>query len=197
MSNNPAIVIALVSFFSAIGVTLGFRLIMENFVAGLILRSAKSVKPGRRMKVLIPPLVLKGDVIIVGPLRTSLMEVGDGEHLPSIRTGRLIKLPNTMLVNNPIIAYGETITDEVIAQVKLPVHRLDDVIAKMHEAIRENSHKPVEVGLYQKDDHLIIHGVFDVTTPLVTDERTRVLKSFLEKIGDRVISGEVAAGSRL
>ncbi len=183
MTINTALLAVILSFVTALNLTFAFRILGENFIAGLIMRSVKGIKPGRRIKLLGSTPIIKGEVISVGPIRTSLMEIGDGEHLPSIRTGRIVKLPNTILINTPIVLYGDVIVDEVIAQLKWPCSDLDGAMADMQDAIVENKHKPVEVGLFQRDGHLIIHGVFEVGTPIIADERTKILKSFLKKLG--------------
>ncbi|MGH7422736.1 MAG: hypothetical protein ACREJ1_03550, partial [Candidatus Methylomirabilales bacterium] len=116
---------SLISVFSvliaATGISLVFKDYLASLVGGLILRQIRQVKPGVRIKVLImPAITLKGDVISVGALRTTLHEVGDGERLPSVRTGRIVKVPNFTLVNSPLVIYDEQISDEVIAYETRP-----------------------------------------------------------------------------
>jgi hypothetical protein len=117
----------------------------------------------------------------IGILRTTVMEVGDGERLPSVRTGRLIKIPNYMLINNPVMVYGDTIIDEAVAYVPRPYPDTQLLIDSMKDAIVNNGHGLIEVGLYQKDDRLIIHGVFEVKTSEMGDERSKILRDFLIK----------------
>jgi hypothetical protein len=175
--------------FSAIGLTFIFKTFLENLVAGLIVRGSGSLKKDVRVKIVTSPYVIKGDLVSVGPIRTTLVEVGDGEHLPSIRTGRLVKVPNTMLVSNPIVLYGETIVDEVIAEVKLEGVRVDSTIGAMRRAIEAQGHKVREVAIYQKGDHLVVHGVFESQTRSATDERGRVLREFLTKLNAEELAG--------
>ncbi|MSQ12117.1 MAG: mechanosensitive ion channel family protein [Dehalococcoidia bacterium] len=182
MNSTPLLISTLVIALSAVGVTFLFRTFTENLISGLIVRVAKGVRPGTRVKILAQPQVLKGDVVRVGPLRTTLLEVGDGEHLPSMLTGRLIKVPNTMLVGNAIMIYGDTIVDEVIAEVRLDGPQVDDAIAAMRQAIEEHKHKTKEVRIYQRGDRLVVHGVFEVQTSSTADERGKVLKSFLARL---------------
>jgi hypothetical protein len=115
----------------------------------------------------------------VGLLRTTVMEVGDGERLPSVRTGRLIKVPNYMLINNPVMIYGDTIIDEVISYIPRPFPDSQLLIDSMRDAIINNGHGLIEVGLYQKEDKLVIHGVFEVKTSEMADVRSKILKDFL------------------
>jgi hypothetical protein len=51
-----------------------------------------------------------------------MMEVGDSERLPSINAGRLIKVPNYMLINNPVMIYGDTTTEEVVSYLYASPH---------------------------------------------------------------------------
>ena len=177
---------SLISVFSvliaATGISLVFKDYLASLVGGIILRRIRQVKPGVRIKVLImPAITLKGDVISVGALRTTLHEVGDGERLPSVRTGRIVKVPNFTLVNSPLVIYDEQISDEVIAYETRPFPHLDTLEEDMRAAITKDGHEVIEVGFYQKEDRLIIHGIFTVHTHGVGDVRGRILKAFLER----------------
>jgi len=163
-----------------LGVSVVFKDYVASLIAGMVLRYVKHIKNGGRIKIITNP-VIKGDVLDVGLLRTTLMEVGDGERLPSVRTGRQVKVPNFMLMNSPVVVYGDTITDEVVAYLKPPLPNLDMVIKAIKDVIAIGGHKVIEVGLYQKEDHLVVHGIFEATTKEMTDERSKILKDFLEK----------------
>ena len=168
---------------SAVGFTFLFQTVVQNFISCLIIRSSGNIKPNTRLKILIAPQVIKGDVVCIGPVRTTLIEVGDGEHLPSMRTGRLIKVPNTMLVSSAVIVYKDTIVDEVIGEVKLlPDLRIDDIIQAMRQAVRDRGHEPMEVGIYQRGENIVVHGFFQVGTAASADERGKILKDFLELV---------------
>ena len=168
---------------SAVGFTFLFQTVVQNFISCLIIRSSGNIKPNTRLKILTSPQVIKGDVVRVGPVRTTLIEVGDGEHLPSMRTGRLITVPNTMLVGSAVIVYSDTIVDEVIAEVKfLPDLRIDDIIQAMRQAVLDRGHAPMEVGIYQRGENIVVHGFFQVGTASSADERGKILKDFLELV---------------
>ncbi|HZX61241.1 MAG TPA: hypothetical protein VFF51_05810 [Candidatus Methylomirabilis sp.] len=176
----------LISTFSvliaATGISLVFKDYLASLLGGFILRRIRQVKAGVRVKVLVAPAVtIKGDVISVGAIRTTLHEVGDGERLPSIRTGRIVKLPNFALVNNPLIIYGDQISDEVIAYEPRPFTHLETVDEDMRAAIAKDGQEVVDVGLYQREDRLIIHGIFKVQTHEAGDVRGRILVAFLER----------------
>jgi len=51
----------------------------------------------------------------------------------------------------------------------------------------------VDVGLYQREDRLIIHGIFKVQTHEAGDVRGRILVSFLERRQARAAVAEPAS----
>ena len=171
--------------------TFGLSVVLKDFVssiiAGFIIRRVRHVKSGRRIKIM-GGHTIKGDVVSVGPIRTTLAEVGDGEHLPSIRTGRLIKVPNSTVIDNPVLIYGDDIIDEVLAWVNVNTADVDSEIRTMKEAITSLGHELVEVGLFQKEDKLIVHGVFKVRTAEIADERTKILSEFLKKRRESILA---------
>jgi small-conductance mechanosensitive channel len=168
--------------FSSMGISFVFKDYIADLLATFVIKKTKDIKPGVRIKVTgLGAGTTKGDIMDIGVLRTTVMEVGDGERLPSVRTGRLIKIPNYMLINNPVMVYGDTIIDETVAYVNRPYPDTQLLIDSMKDAIVSNGHGLIEVGLYQKDDRLIIHGVFEVKTSEMGDERSKILRDFLIK----------------
>lgn len=179
---NQTLIPILSILIAATGISLVFKDYLASLLGGFILRRIRQVKAGVRIKILITPAItIKGDVISVGAIRTSLHEVGDGERLPSVRTGRMLKVPNFTLVNSPLVIYGEQITDEVVAYESPPFTHLDTIEEDMRTAITKEGHDVIEVGFYQKDDRLIIHGIFRVRTQEAGDVRGRILRAFLER----------------
>jgi len=176
---DTSLLIAVVS-----ALALGFALVLKDYIAsliaGMVFRFVGHIKRGRRVKILTVPTI-KGDVLDVGPIRTSLMEVGDGERLPSVQTGRIVKVPNFMLLNNPVLIYGDTIIDEVVAYTNRPNSDLTSVIGHMKDAIASQGHKVIEVGLYQKEDRLVVHGIFESNPKDLTDVRSNILREFLDR----------------
>jgi hypothetical protein len=167
---------------AATGISLVFKDYLASLVGGVILRRIRQVKPGTRIKVFVAPTItIKGDVISVGAIRTSLNEVGDGERLPSVRTGRIVKVPNFTIVNSPLVIYGEQITDEVVAYESPPFTHLDTVEEDMRAAISKDGQEAIDVGFYQREDQLIIHGIFKVRTHEANDVRGRILRTFLKR----------------
>ena len=171
----------LLSVFSSLGLSFVFKDYVADLLATIVIKKTKDIKVGNRIKISSGGAVTKGDIMDIGVLRTTVMEVGDGERLPSVRTGRLIKVPNYMLINNPVMIYGDTIIDEVISYIPRPYPDTQLLVDSMKLAIINNGHGLIEVGLYQKDDRLVIHGVFEVKTSEMGDERSKILKEFLTR----------------
>lgn len=168
--------------FSSMGISFVFKDFIADFVASLVIKKNKDLKVGNRIKITSGGSVTKGDIMAIGHIRTTVMEVGDGERLPSVRTGRLIKVPNYMLISSPVMIYGDTIIDEVISYVPRPFPDSQELVDCMKDAIVASGHGLIEVGLFQsKDDKLVVHGVFEVKTSEMADQRSRILKEFLAR----------------
>lgn len=174
-------ILPLLSIFSSLGMSFVFKDYLADLLATMVIKRTRDIKIGNRIKISAGGSVTKGDIMEIGILRTTVMEVGDGERLPSVRTGRLIKVPNYMLINNPVMIYGDTIIDEVVSYVPRPYPDSQLLTDSMKQAIINNGHGLIEVGLYQKEDRLVIHGVFEVKTSQMGDERSKILKEFLTR----------------
>ena len=174
-------ILPLLSIFSSLGMSFVFKDYLADLLATMVIKRTRDIKIGNRIKISAGGSVTKGDIMEIGILRTTVMEVGDGERLPSVRTGRLIKVPNYMLINNPVMIYGDTIIDEVVSYVPRPYPDAQLLTDSMKQAIINNGHGLIEVGLYQKEDRLVIHGVFEVKTSQMGDERSKILKEFLTR----------------
>lgn len=187
-------ILPLLSVFSSLGMSFVFKDYIADLLATVVIRKIKDIKAGTRIKISSGGAVTKGDIMEIGILRTTLMEVGDGERLPSVRTGRLIKVPNYMLISNPVMIYGDTIIDEVISYIPRPYPDSQLLEDSMRQAIINSGHGLIEVGLYQKDDRLVIHGVFEVRTSEMGDERSKILKEFLMR--SKQIAGDTIEASK-
>src|SRR5919205_1795937 len=132
------------ALFSSAGISLVFKDYIADLVATMVIRKTKDIRVGNRIKISSGGSTTKGDIMEIGVLRTTVMEVGDGERLPSVRTGRLIKVPNYMLINNPVMIYGDTIIDEVVAYVPRPYPDSQLLEDSMRQAIVNNGHGLIE-----------------------------------------------------
>lgn len=162
---------------------LGFSMIARDYLAsllgGIVIRKVKRISPGTRVKILASPLI-KGDVVKVGWLRTTLVEVGDGERLPSVQTGRVLLVPNSMLVNSPVLVYGRKVVDQVVAYVE-GGSEPEKVVQCMKEAMREKGVKIKEVDLYQKEGSLMVYGIYETEPSYMADVRSEITKLFINK----------------
>jgi small-conductance mechanosensitive channel len=193
-------ILPLLSIFSSLGMSFVFKDYIADLIATIVIKKTRDIKIGNRIKISSGGAVTKGDIMDIGLIRTTIMEVGDGERLPSVRTGRLIKVPNYMLINNPVMIYGDTIIDEVVSYIPRPYPDSQLLVDSMKLAIINNGHGLIEVGLYQKEDRLVIHGVFEVKTSEMGDERSKILKEFLTRSrqigGDAVQAANSAQGQK-
>ncbi|MCP8318770.1 MAG: mechanosensitive ion channel family protein [Candidatus Methylarchaceae archaeon HK01B] len=170
----------LATILGALGFSLAFKDYTASLMAGLIFKRVKQIKSGTRVKILSSPIV-KGDILEIGWFRTTLNEVGNGERLPSVKTGRISKIPNFLLFSNAVLIYGESIIDEVVAYIKGDSTQFDkSLIENMARAIEEEGNKVIAVSLYQKENNLIVHGIFESNTQKVFDARSNILARYLE-----------------
>jgi len=170
----------LITLVSALGVSFVLKDYVASAIAGVIFRRVRHIRPNTRIKVMTNPMI-KGDVVEIGWFRTTLKEVGDGERLPSVHTGRILKIPNFFLFNNPVVIYGETITDEVVAYIDATVFD-PKCVDLMREAIEKEGHKVVEVGVFQKENYFIVHGIFESDISEMVDVRSKILLNFFKKV---------------
>ncbi|GIU70907.1 MAG: hypothetical protein KatS3mg003_1285 [Candidatus Nitrosocaldaceae archaeon] len=162
-----------------LGFSLAFKDYIASLIAGFVFRRVKHIKPGTRIKILINP-VIKGDIIDIGWLRTTLEEVGDGDRLPSINTGRMIKIPNFVLFNNPVMIYDKYVIDEVIVNLKNPIENSHILLSNMQRAIEHFGYQVVDVNITQNNDKAIIHGIFKTDTKNMANIRKKILEKYLE-----------------
>ncbi|HDN01993.1 MAG TPA: mechanosensitive ion channel [Candidatus Bathyarchaeota archaeon] len=163
---------------SLLGISFVFRDYLQNLLAYMVLKTRREIHRGVRIKIL-EPTPIKGEIRKIGPLRTTLHEVGDGQRLPSMKTGRYIKIPNHMLIFKPLLIYRGVIIDEVLAHVKGDNLKLLGKL--MDEAIRESGCKVVGVGIYQKESGYVIHGMYEISPRVASDKRSEILLRFTEK----------------
>lgn len=167
---------------------LGIGLIMKDFVgsaiAFLYLRCfRRGVKVGERIRV----GDVKGDVVAITPLKTVVLEIGDGRRLPSTPTGRVVYVPNSFLLFNPVVKYGDN-KGKIVDDVKIYVKPSSDVSharSVLLKIIRERTENDVVAGLpdvdvYYDDDKIELMVKYLVEPHKMTQERTEILCLFLE-----------------
>jgi small-conductance mechanosensitive channel len=164
-------------FASAMGISWVSRDYLSSLLGGIILRKVNKIQAGTRVKVYSGNTV-KGDIQKIGLFSTQLKEVGEGDRLPSRQTGRTILLPNSLIVNSPVLVYGSKIVDQVVAYVhKEP----EKAIKLMKEAMNESRVKSKEVDLYQTGDKFAVHGIYESDAGRVSDTRNEIMKRYIHK----------------
>jgi small-conductance mechanosensitive channel len=85
------------------GVAISLRDVFSNFVGWLIINSQKGFSHGDRITI---GKIVSGDVIDIGVLRTTLVEIGEWVDADQ-STGRLVTVPNSLVLTNQVYNYTE------------------------------------------------------------------------------------------
>jgi len=136
----------------AIGLALALQKYIASFFAYFYINFTRIYEPGDRIRL----GNVKGDVRRVGLLHTTLEEVGEDEKLGGELTGRLLHVPNLVILDLPVLNYSKdySINDETISsdymfdEVRIPIttdsdaqaasELLDSILKKQDKAcVRE------------------------------------------------------------
>lgn len=101
MQQDTPFTLFLIGIFLA-GVAISMRDIFSNVVGWIIIISGKGYKSGDRIRI----GDVSGDVIEIGVLRTIVAEIGNWVEADQ-STGRLISIPNSMVLNNEVYNYTQ------------------------------------------------------------------------------------------
>lgn len=101
MQQDTPFTLFLIGIFLA-GVAISMRDVFSNVVGWMIIISGKGYKAGDRIKI----GNVSGDVIDIGVLRTIIAEIGNWVEADQ-STGRLISIPNSMVLNNEVFNYTQ------------------------------------------------------------------------------------------
>jgi len=126
---EPAVAIAIPVV--AIGLALALQKYVASFFAYFVISFSRIYDLGDRIRI----GNIKGDVRRVGYLYTILEEVGEDEKLGGELTGRLLHVPNLIILDQPVLNYSkdyslncETITsDYMFDEVRIPISLDSDV----------------------------------------------------------------------
>lgn len=94
------------------GVAFTLRDVFSNVVGWMIIASHNGFQSGDRIEI----NEVRGDVIDVGVLRTTIAEIGDWEERGEHSTGRLVSIPNSRILQEAVVNYNrgfETIWNEI------------------------------------------------------------------------------------
>jgi small-conductance mechanosensitive channel len=92
------------------------RDLFSNFVGWMMVASHNGYQSGDRVEI----GEVRGDVIDVGVLRTTIAEIGDWDERGEHSTGRIVSFPNSMVLDSSVANYNrgfETIWNEISVMV--------------------------------------------------------------------------------
>jgi small-conductance mechanosensitive channel len=109
----------------AIGLALALQKYLASFFGHFVITFSRIYDLGDRIRI----GNIKGDVRRVGLLHTTLEEVGEDEKLGGEVTGRLLHVPNLLILDQPVLNYSkdysvhsETISsDYMFDEVRIPI----------------------------------------------------------------------------
>ncbi|MBM3131729.1 MAG: mechanosensitive ion channel [Chloroflexi bacterium] len=93
-------------------VVVGFAVVLQKYVASFagyfVLRTSKLFEVGHRIRL----GTIKGDVRQIGLLHFALDEVGEGEHSGGELTGRVIHIPNHVILDQPVLNFSQDFSSQ-------------------------------------------------------------------------------------
>lgn len=87
----------------AVGLAVALQKFTASFSANFVIRFSKIYEVGDRIRI----GSIKGDVRHVGVLHTTLEEVGEDEKLGGELTGRILHVPNLIILDQPVLNYSK------------------------------------------------------------------------------------------
>ena len=104
------------------GIAVSLQDLVRDFVGWLIILQKGMFTLGERVTI----GDMTGDVIDIGPLRLTLLEVGNSAHPDDVfRTGQALYIPNSVVLKEAVMNYHRT-SDFVEAEMKLTVTHESD-----------------------------------------------------------------------
>jgi len=115
----------------AVGLALALQKYTASFIAHFVINFSGIYAPGDRIRI----GNIKGDVRRVGIFHTTLEEVGEDEKLGGELTGRLLHVPNLIILDQPVLNYSKdysvhnkTISsDFMFDEVRIPITTTSNV----------------------------------------------------------------------
>jgi len=109
----------------AIGLALALQKYIASFFGYFVIMFTRIYEKGDRIRV----GNVKGDVRTLGFLHTSLEEVGEDEKLGGEVTGRIVHLPNLVILDQPVLNYSKDYlsqgkkvqSDYIFDEVRIPI----------------------------------------------------------------------------
>ena len=115
----------------ALGLALALQKYTASFIAFFVISFARLFDIGDRIRI----GNIKGDVRHVGLLHIILEEVGEDEKLGGELTGRLLYVPNLVILDQPVLNYSKSdlpkfatiASDYIFDEVRIPITTTSDV----------------------------------------------------------------------
>lgn len=147
----------------AIGVGFALQRYISSFFGFFVINFSQIYRPGDRIRI----GNIKGDVRWVGLIHTTLEEVGEDEKLGGELTGRILHVPNLVILDQPVLNYSKDYSvhqraitsDYMFDEVRIPLttdsnvtkasQLLEDIL-KMQENVHLNEASQVFQNGYPK-----------------------------------------------
>jgi len=108
----------------AVGLSLALQKYVASFFGYFVIRLSGAFKPGERVRI----GNLKGEIKHIGLFHFLLKEIGEEEKLGGEFTGRVIYVPNLLLLDQPVINYSKY-GDYIFDEIRIPLSTKSDVNA--------------------------------------------------------------------
>lgn len=126
-STNIAIAVPII----ALGLAFALQKYVASFFAYFHILVSRIYRPGDRIRI----GNIKGDVRWTGLIHTTLEEVGEDEKLGGELTGRILQVPNLVILDHPVLNYSKDYSvhhktiasDYIFDEVRIPVTADSDV----------------------------------------------------------------------
>jgi small-conductance mechanosensitive channel len=126
-STNIAIAVPII----ALGLAFALQKYVASFFGYFHILISRIYRPGDRIRI----GSIKGDVRWVGLIHTTLEEVGEDEKLGGELTGRILHVPNLIILDQPVLNYSKDYSvhhkriasDYMFAEVRIPITVESDV----------------------------------------------------------------------
>jgi len=194
----------------ALGLALALQKYTASFIAFFVISFTRIFDLGDRIRI----GNVKGDVRHMGIIHITLEEVGEDEKLGGELTGRLLYVPNLVILDQPVLNYSkgnvETISaDYVFDEIRIPIKTdsnvpkasdlLENIIKKLDEPYLIEARKifkrgfPKFLGEATSNPRVLVHiepqriwikGKFVAPLRGRNDLRSNILLQFLSEINN-------------
>lgn len=150
------------------GIAVALQDIVKDFVGWLLILQRGLFTLGDRVSV----GAVTGDIIDIGPLRTTMLEVATSGVLSAAheRTGKTLHIPNSLLLREPVINFNAT-SDFMSVEIQVSVTHASDwkkAESLLQNILSEEAGAFTEQARKQQRRHTVLfYTVWEVTEPEV------------------------------